>query len=103
MSQTILTLHTPGETAEALAARAKALRLHSGLTRKTLAVRAGVNVASLIRFETTGKSSLSLVLKIAHALNRLDEFDTLLQPPPARTIDELEARTATPPPKRGRL
>jgi transcriptional regulator with XRE-family HTH domain len=103
MSSSILTLQTPGDVAKMLAERTKSLRLSKELTRKTLAARAGVSVASLVRFETTGKASLALVLKIAHALNRLNEFETLLQPPPAQSIDELESRSIQPARKRGRL
>jgi hypothetical protein len=66
-------------------------------------IRAGVTAASLKRFEATGKGSLELVLKIANALARLEEFDKLFQPPPARSIAELEQRAARPLPKRGRM
>ncbi|MDP6635304.1 MAG: helix-turn-helix transcriptional regulator [Phycisphaerae bacterium] len=86
-----------------LADRAKALRLGKGWTRETLASRAGVSASSLKRFETSGKASLELVLKVAGALARLDEFGKLLQPPPARSIAELEHRAAKPSPKRGRI
>ena len=86
-----------------LADRTKALRLGKGWTRETLASRAGVSASSLKRFETTGKASLGLVLKVAGALGRLDEFSKLLQPPPARSIEELERRSAIPVRKRGRI
>jgi transcriptional regulator with XRE-family HTH domain len=72
-------------------------------TRNTLAQRAGVTAASLKRFETTGKASLELLLKVAHALARLDEFGKLFQPPAAQSIEELERRAARPIPKRGRI
>jgi len=36
-------------------------------------------------------------------LGRLDEFDKLLQPPPARSLAELEQRAAKSAPKRGRI
>lgn len=98
-----LTLTGPAEMAKSLADRTRALRLLNGWTQRTLAERAGVTTASYRRFETTGKASLELVLKVAHALARLDEFDQLLQPPPARSIRELEQRTAGPTPKRGRI
>jgi len=62
-----------------------------------------VAAASYRRFETSGKASLELVLKVAHALARLEEFDQLLQPPPARGIEELEQRAAGPSRKRGRI
>ena len=98
-----LTLTGPADMARALAERAKALRLMRGWKQITLAERAGVTTASYRRFETSGKASLELVLKVANALARLEEFDQLFQPPPARSIDELEQRAAKPARKRGRL
>lgn len=85
-----------------LGAKAKALRLAAGWKRTTLAERAGVTEASLKRFERTGQSSLELVLRVAFSLGRLAEFDGLLEPPLARSIDELERRSGEPTPKRGR-
>jgi HTH-type transcriptional regulator/antitoxin HipB len=99
----MLTLKTPAETAVALAQQAKALRLLKGWTRATMAQRAGVTASSLKRFEQTGKASVELVLKVAHALGRLDEFDKLLQPPSAQSLAELEERATKPTPKRGRI
>jgi transcriptional regulator with XRE-family HTH domain len=103
MNATTLSLVGPAEMGRALADRSKALRLLKGWTRNTLALRAGVTAASLKRFETTGRGSLELVLKIAHALSRLEEFNKLFQPPAARSIAELEQRAARPLPKRGRI
>ena len=98
-----LALTMPTEMAKALAARLKTLRLLKGWRRATLAQRAGVSPFSLKRFEQTGKASLELVLKVAHALARLDEFEGLFRPPPARSLAELEERATRPVPKRGRL
>ena len=103
MSAAKLTLTGPSDMAKALADRAKALRLLRGWTQSTLAQRAGVTSASYRRFETTGKASLKLVLKVAHALARLEEFDQLFQPPLARSIEELEQRAAEPTRKRGSI
>jgi len=103
MNAALLSLMTPVEMGKSLADRAKALRLTEGWTRGTLAQRAGVSAASLKRFETTGKASLELVLKVAHVLARLEEFRKLLQPPAARSIEELERHAARPIPKRGRI
>lgn len=86
----------------ALAERIKALRLIKGWKRDTLALKAGVTASSLKRFETTGKASLELLLRVVHALDRLDEFRNLLGPPAARTMDELEKLAARPVRKRGR-
>jgi len=103
MNAVKLTLIGPAEMARALAGRAKALRLLKGWTQNTLAERAGVTASSLRRFEATGKASLELVLKVAHVLARLEEFDQLFQPPPAQSIEELEQRTTRPQRKRGRI
>ena len=103
MSPPNLTLLGPNDRAKTLANHARTLRLLKSWTRDTLADRAGVSPASLKRFENTGKASLELVLKVAHALNRLEEFGELFQPPPARSIEELEERTARPTRKRGRI
>ena len=103
MNATTLLLVGPAEMGKSLAERTKALRLLKGWTRNTLAQRAGVTAASLKRFETTGKASLELVLKVGHALARLDEFSKLFQPPAAQSIEELEQRAASPVRKRGRI
>jgi len=94
--------HVPGETARLLADRLRALRLHNGWKRATLASRSGVTEASLKRFEVTGKVSLENLLKLCHALGRLHEFDSLLLPPVARTMAELEKLKGKPLPRRGR-
>lgn len=91
----------PEAGAVGLGAKAKALRLAAGWKRVTLAARAGVSAASLKRFEQTGQASLALVLRVALALGRLAEFEGLLEPPPAQSIDELERRLTRPLPKRG--
>jgi len=103
MNSAKLTMVDPAEMAQILAHRFRELRLLKGWTQKTLAARAGITVASLRRFESIGKASLELVLKIAHALDRLEEFEPLFQPPPARSIEELEQRTTRPVRKRGRI
>jgi HTH-type transcriptional regulator/antitoxin HipB len=91
----------PEEISVQLGARMKTLRLLAGWKRTTLAARAGVTVASLKRFEQTGKSSLALVLRVALSLGRLEEFSGLLKTSPARSLDALEERLAQPIRKRG--
>lgn len=85
-------LVTPNDTAQLLAKRIKELRLLRKWKRATLAERAGVSEASLKRFERTGQVSLESFLKLAFALGRLDELTTVLAPPPAASIRELESR-----------
>jgi transcriptional regulator with XRE-family HTH domain len=96
-------LQTPERIGKTLAARVKALRLARGWKQVTLARRSGVSLASLRRFEESGKVSLENLLELAFALNRLDDFDALLQPPPASSIAELEAAEKRPARKRGRI
>lgn len=102
MNDSMLTLLNPAEMGQSLAGRLRALRLLKDWTRETLARRAGVSTASLKRFETSGKASLELILKVAHALDRLEEFNRILLPPPVRSMKELEERERTPAPRRGR-
>ena len=90
---------TPEEIAQQLAERVRELRLVRNWKQSTLATRSGVSLGSLQRFERTGLISLQNLLKLVFTLDRLSDFDSILQPPPARTIAELER---TPPkPKRG--
>ncbi len=93
MNAPLLALTGPSEMGEELAKRVRALRLLKGLTRETLALRSGVSLASLKRFERSGKTSLDLILKVSHALSRLEEWKDLFLPPVARSIAELEKRT----------
>ena len=82
-------LNTTVDVARTLAGRAKTLRLQKKWKRATLAARSGVSESSLRRFEQTGKVSLENFLNILLALGRLDEMHELLQPPAARTIEDL--------------
>jgi len=97
-----VSIQTPDEATRELADRVKRLRLMQGFKRETLAQRAGVTVASLKRFETTGKGSLELLLKVVFALGRLNEFADLLQPPLARSMADIERQSQHAVPKRGR-
>ena len=95
-------LQTPEQISKILAARLKALRLARGWKQATLAERSGVSLASLRRFEASGRASLQHLLALAFALNRLDDFDALLQPPRASSLAELEAAEKQPTRRRGR-
>lgn len=87
-------LLTTIEAAENLSLRLKQLRLLKKWKRTTLAQRSGVSVASLIRFEQESKISLNNLLKLLSALGRLNEVEKLLQPPKARSIDDLDNKLA---------
>lgn len=96
-------IFTPEDAQSSLAGRIKELRLINGWKRQTLAKRSGVTLASLKRFETTSKISFENLIKLAHALGRLNEFEELFKPPKAKSIAELEQRATLSLPKRGRL
>lgn len=96
-----LSLYTPVTLAKELGQRTARLRLQQNWKRATLAERSGVSTASLKRFETTGQISLENLLKVALALGRLDQFETLFEPLPARSFAELDRVTTSKRRKRG--
>ncbi len=55
----------------------KARRKDLKLSQKELAERSGVSYASIRRFENNGEISFTSLLKIADALQSLNEFTTL--------------------------
>jgi len=85
-------LNTPEDIALDLALKLKELRLLKKWKRSTLAERSGVTEASLRRFEQTGKISLNHFLKLIHALGRLDDAASLLNPPEAGSLKELKQK-----------
>lgn len=95
-------LLSPVEIAALLGRRLEALRLANGWRQATLAERTGVSVATIQRFESTGRITLENLLRLADGLGRARELASLFQPPPARSLDELEGRASRPLPKRGR-
>ena len=94
MTTPFLQLYTPEEMAHRLAERVRAERLRRDWKQSTLAERSGVSLPTVRRYERTGRTSLENLLKLCHALGRLDEFADLLEPPVASSIAELEARSS---------
>lgn len=83
---------TPDSKAKALAERIKTRRLEMNLTQEGLSARSGLPLATYRRFERTGKISLDGLLKIAYALDALNDFDRLFESHKYSTLDEaLEA------------
>jgi transcriptional regulator with XRE-family HTH domain len=70
---------TPIEVSIELAARLKKIRRQVKLSQADLAERSGVSLGSLKRFENSGKISLESLLKLAHLLGKLKDFENLLQ------------------------
>jgi len=79
---------TPLEAGKELAQRHKLLRKKFRLSQKEMAQRSGVSLGSLKRFENSGKISLETLLKLAHLLGRLKDFDTIFQVD--NELDEVE-------------
>jgi transcriptional regulator with XRE-family HTH domain len=102
MDQGPLQLHTPEGIARRIAERVRAERLRRGWKQSTLAARSGVSLPTIRRYERTGRTSWHNLLRLCHALGRLDEFADLLQPPAASSILELEARAGSSAPMRKR-
>jgi transcriptional regulator with XRE-family HTH domain len=96
-----LQLQTPTGVQRTLADRLRVVRVAAGLKQSTLAARAGVSLPSLRLFEQRGEISLKSLMRICHALGRLDEFEELFKPPVAATMAELEQRNTRRVRKRG--
>ena len=91
-------LSSSAEIARAVAARLREARLRAELTQAGLAIRAGVSLASLRRFEATGNVSLATLAKLARALGHESHFDALFAPPPVTGL----AALLSPPARRKR-
>ena len=102
MTRPPLQLHGPEEIAQQLAQRLRAERLDRNWKQETLAEHSGVSLPTVRRYERTGRTTVHNLLRLCHALGRLDEFDGLLKPPPAVSLAELEARSESTRPKRKR-
>lgn len=67
----------PAQLMASIAAREKHLRRQQKISQQELALRSGVSFGSIKRFETSGEISLVSLLKIAQALNCLEDFQNL--------------------------
>jgi len=70
------------------AKKVRELRKEAGYSQAELARRSGVSLGSVKRFEITGQISMVSFLKVFHLLNRLEEFDVILQP--GENLEEIE-------------
>ena len=70
---------TEASITEKLIKRVKLRRKELKYTQQELAKRSGVSYASIRRFETTGDISLASLIKIAHAMNCLEDFNNLFK------------------------
>lgn len=91
----------PHEMAKKLAEKVRNRRLEKNWSQKTLASRAAVALATLKKFEQTGKISLESLLRIALILGALEGFESLFPDitETATTLAEIMKDTSR---KRGR-
>jgi transcriptional regulator with XRE-family HTH domain len=68
----------PFDVLKELAEKHKVLRKQAGLSQSELAKRSGVSLGSIKRFELTGQISLESLLKSIQILNRLTDFELIL-------------------------
>lgn len=98
----LLSRRNPAALKQALAARAKELRLFHGHSRAVLEERSGVPASTIKRFETTGDISLESLLRLAVALEAAEGFEGLFPVPEYRSLDEVVGSTVKKVRKRGR-
>lgn len=70
-------LKSQQEIMQEIATRAKDKRLEQNLTQEGLALRSGVSLGSIKRFERSGEISLKSLIDIALALGYLEDFSAL--------------------------
>jgi transcriptional regulator with XRE-family HTH domain len=78
--------------ARLVAERCRALRLHHNRSQAGLAAAAGVSLASLKRFESTGQIAFVSLVRLAYVLGCADAVGTWFATPPALSIDEVLGR-----------
>ena len=79
----------PSDILKSTAQNVALLRKEKDLTQQELAEKSGVSYGSIKRFERFGKISFESLLKIAEALERLDEFETLFVPTGSKELEKL--------------
>jgi len=79
----------PSDILTSTAQNVAALRKELNWTQLDLAEKSGVSFGSIKRFERFGQISFESLLKIAEALSRLTEFETLLLPKGDQRLKEL--------------
>ena len=85
---------TPANILQQLSVDFKALRKARRFTQAEMAERSGVAYITLRRFEKTGQISLESLLKLAHALDRLDDFEAIFKLQKQIDLDKLFSEKA---------
>ena len=80
---------TVADICKAIADRVKNRRLELNLTQSGLAARAGVNIETYRKFEQKGVISLQSLVKLAFALDMINDFSNLFAKNQYQSLDEL--------------
>ena len=72
-----------------IAQRERVIRKKRKLSRADLSKRSNVSYGSLKRFEETGNISLASLIKIAIALDCIDEFESLFRTKNPESIEDI--------------
>ena len=75
---------------EQLVEREKQRRKKMHLSQRDLANKSGVSYASIRRFENIGEISLNSLLKIANALDCLEEFNSVFKMPVVKSLKDYD-------------
>lgn len=75
---------------EQLVEREKQRRKKLRLSQRDLANKSGVSYASVRRFESIGEISFNSLLKIANALDCLDDFNSLFKMPVVKSLKDYD-------------
>lgn len=98
----ILDDFNPYSIAQGIAARLKERRLELNMTQQALALKSGVSLGTLKRFEHTGEISLKYLLMLAVTLNATEDFKLLFTTRQYTSIDQVLALKEAKKRKRGR-
>jgi len=85
-------LLAPGDVERLLAQRIRAARRGRGWTQQELASRAGLGIATIARLESKGRGQIASLVRVAGALGRLRDFESLLDADVPTSLDELRRR-----------
>ena len=73
---------------EQLIEREKQRRKKMNLSQRELAKKSGVSYASIRRFESIGEISFNSLLKIANALDCLEDFNSIFKMPVVKSLKD---------------
>lgn len=90
MSRLEFGLATPQEIAREIGARLRVQRLRQSFAQDELAARAGVSASALKTLESTGKSTVETLMRVAGALGLQADFAQLFVPKDVSSIADLE-------------